>query len=256
MPFHRRKLEINDEFRASVQKLIDDATAALNTKVDEALKQIDEKISGGVVGFPNYAAASQISDPTTLRTATSNGYLMIQNGWGNNYGMGPCRLTIGANTFIIGYNHNEGKHYSQGSTAGMFPVKQGESWKLDTRGSSYRVVYWVPCYTTGTGGSGGNDPSTGSGGLSFPDYSLGSDIMNDYISGWTARVDGWVYVRINRSGYIVCINGAEVTRGSESNSEMCCFVPIKAGQTVTIRKFSDNSIVATTKEPMIFYPLL
>lgn len=163
MPFHRRKLEINDEFRASVQKLIDDATAALNTKVDEALKQIDEKISGGVVGFPNYAAASQISDPTTLRTATSNGYLMIQNGWGNNYGMGPCRLTIGVNTFIIGYNHNEGKHYSQGSTAGMFPVKQGESWKLDTRGSSYRVVYWVPCYTTGTGGSGGNDPSTGSG---------------------------------------------------------------------------------------------
>lgn len=150
MPFRRRKLEINDEFRASIQKLIDDATAALNTKIDNALKEIDEKISGGVVGFPNYAAASQIPYTTTSGIANSNGYLMIHNGWGDRYGMGACTLTIGATTFVIGYNHNEGKHYSQGSTAGIFPVRKGESWSLDTRGSSYRVVYWIPCYTTGT----------------------------------------------------------------------------------------------------------
>ena len=60
MPFDRRRLEINDEFRQSIQKLIDDATQTLNAKLEDALTQIDEKISGGVVGFPNYAAASQI----------------------------------------------------------------------------------------------------------------------------------------------------------------------------------------------------
>lgn len=256
MPFDRRRLEINDEFRQSIQKLIDDATQTLNAKLEDALTQIDEKISGGVVGFPNYAAASQISDPTTYRTATSNGYLMIQNGWGDNYGMGPCQLTIGSNTFIIGYNHNDDdKHYSQGSTAGMFPVKQGDVWRLDTRGSSYRVVYWIPCFVTGSGSTGGDTPS-GSGGLSFPDYSLGTDITSEYASGYIARQDGWIYVRINTSGYIVCIDGAEVSRGSENYSEMCCFVPIKKGSTMTIRKRSDNSIIATTNEIAIFYPML
>ena len=57
--------------------------------------------------------------------------------------------------------------------------------------------------------------SSGSGGLSFPDYSLGTDITSVYSSGYTARQDGWIYVRINTSGYIVCIDGSEVCRGQE-----------------------------------------
>ena len=255
MAFTRRTLEINPEYRQAIQKMIDDATVALDQKLNDALTRIEEQISGGVVGFPDYTKASSIANPTISRTATSNGYLMIQNGWGGNYGMGPCTLYIGSNSFVIGYNHNEGKHYSQGSTAGMFPVKKGETWRLNTRGSQFRAVYWVPCYITGTEGTNPGG-STGSGGLSFPDYSLGSNIQTEYASGYTARQDGWIYVRINTSGYGVFINGAEVSRGAESHSEMCCFVPMKAGQTMTVRKVGDSSIIATLKEIAIFYPML
>lgn len=49
MSFDRRRLKINDEFRQSIQKLIDDTTSTLTKKVEDALTQIDEKISGGVV---------------------------------------------------------------------------------------------------------------------------------------------------------------------------------------------------------------
>ena len=49
MSFDRRRLKINDEFRQSIQKLIDDTTSTLTKKVDDALTQIDEKISGEVV---------------------------------------------------------------------------------------------------------------------------------------------------------------------------------------------------------------
>lgn len=97
MPFHRRKLEINDEFRASIQKLIDDATAALNTKVDEALKQIDEKISGGVVGFPNYANGVVISSDASSYTAPSDGW--IYNRW--------VRSGVGATLILTTYIYSD-----------------------------------------------------------------------------------------------------------------------------------------------------
>lgn len=129
-----------------VLDLIRNYTNQMDQKISELEQKMENRLASGVVGFPDYSRAAQLSGPNPLSgTASESGWLMIHNGWGDRYGMGACVLTIGNRTFTIGYNHNEGKHYSQGSTAGMFPVNQGEMWSVNTRGTSYRAVYWIPC---------------------------------------------------------------------------------------------------------------
>jgi hypothetical protein len=80
------------------------------------------------------------------------------------------------------------------------------------------------------------------------------DVTAAYASGYTVPSDGWLYVRINKSGMAVYINDAEVSYGNASSSEMCCFVPVLTGQILTLRTKKTQAIVATTDEPAIFYP--
>jgi hypothetical protein len=90
--------------------------------------------------------------------------------------------------------------------------------------------------------------------LGYPNYAAGVNFTSSYASGYTAPNDGWMYVRINHKGHGVFINGSEVSRGQDDYSEMCCFVPVKKGDRMTIRTLSNNSVVTSTTDIKIFYP--
>jgi hypothetical protein len=91
---------------------------------------------------------------------------------------------------------------------------------------------------------------------SLPNYAAGVDYTSSYVAGvgWTAPDDGWCFTEHSDGSHdgIYC-NGGVVSKTSGAHPHM--LFPVKKGDSVTIRRLADPTVVYTDKPLLlVFYP--
>jgi hypothetical protein len=91
---------------------------------------------------------------------------------------------------------------------------------------------------------------------SLPNYAAGVNYTSSYVAGvgWTAPDDGWCFTEHSDGSYdgIYC-NGGVVSKTSGAHPHM--LFPVKKGDSVTIRRLADPTVVYTDKPLLlVFYP--